>query len=193
MRWRLDLAGAVVAEPQVLFLDEPTAGLDPRSRTALWEVLRDLVSGGTTLLLTTQYLEEADQLADQIVVIAHGNPIAEGPSEELEQRVGGERIELTVTARTHVAAAESVLAAIAVGEVQITQRTRTLTAPVRGGTRELSRALDELEARGVEVAEVGLRRPTLDDVFLALTGYLAEPPADKTVVAAGEAATSRPA
>ena len=190
MRRRLDLAGALVTEPKVLFLDEPTAALDPRSRTALWEVLRELVSSGTTLLLTTQYLEEADQLADQIVVIDHGNSIAEGASEELKQRVGGERIELTVTAQTHVAAAESVLAAIAVGEVQIAQRTPTLTAPVRGGTAELSRALDELKTRGVEVAEVGLRRPTLDDVFLALTGHLAEPPADKAVEAVGEAATS---
>jgi ABC-2 type transport system ATP-binding protein len=176
MRRRLDLAGALVAEPPVLFLDEPTSGLDPRSRVDLWEVIRDLVGKGTTLLLTTQYLEEADQLADEIVVIDHGREIAHGTSDQLKTQVGGERIEVTVTELTQVTTAQEILARFAVGEIHIDHRSRGLTAPITGGAAVLTQALRDLDARGVVVQDVGLRRPTLDDVFLTLTGHVAEMP-----------------
>ncbi|HEX5696828.1 MAG TPA: ATP-binding cassette domain-containing protein [Acidimicrobiia bacterium] len=174
MRRRLDLAGALVAKPPVLFLDEPSSGLDPRSRTELWDVIRELVARGTTLLLTTQYLEEADQLADDIVVIDHGREIAHGTSDQLKIQVGGERIEVSVTDAADVAVAREVLAPIAVGEIQIDERSRALTAPISGGATVLTQALRDLDARGVVVQDVGLRRPTLDDVFLSLTGHVAE-------------------
>jgi ABC-2 type transport system ATP-binding protein len=174
MRRRLDLAGALVAEPQVLFLDEPTTGLDPRSRTDLWQVIRDLVGRGTTLLLTTQYLEEADHLADDILVIDHGRAIARGTADELKAQVGGERIEVTVAAREDLDAAGAVLARHAVGEVQVDEHDRALTAPITGGAPVLTQALRELDQAGVKVSDVGLRRPTLDDVFLSLTGHVAE-------------------
>jgi len=174
MRRRLDVAGALVAEPPVLFLDEPSSGLDPRSRTDLWGVIRELVATGTTLLLTTQYLEEADQLADDIVVIDHGREIAHGTSDQLKTQVGGERIEVTVTESTHVTTAHDVLSGFAVGEIHIDERARGLTAPISGGANILTQALRDLDARGVVVQDVGLRRPTLDDVFLTLTGHVAE-------------------
>jgi ABC-2 type transport system ATP-binding protein len=174
MRRRLDLAGALVAKPPVLFLDEPSSGLDPRSRTELWDVIRELVARGTTLLLTTQYLEEADQLADDIVVIDHGREIAHGTSDQLKIQVGGERIEVSVTEAADVAVAREVLTPIAVGEIQVDERSRALTAPISGGATVLTQALRDLDARGVVVQDVGLRRPTLDDVFLSLTGHVAE-------------------
>jgi ABC-2 type transport system ATP-binding protein len=174
MRRRLDLAGAIVAEPPVLFLDEPSSGLDPRSRVDLWEVIRDLVSEGATLLLTTQYLEEADQLADDIVVIDHGREIAHGTSDELKTQVGGERIEVTVTDLDHVDTAHEILTSFAVGEIRIDHHSRGLTAPIAGGASTLTQALRDLDSRGVVVQDVGLRRPTLDDVFLSLTGHMAE-------------------
>jgi ABC-2 type transport system ATP-binding protein len=174
MRRRLDVAGALVAQPPVLFLDEPTTGLDPRSRFDLWDIIRDLVAGGATLLLTTQYLEEADHLANDIIVIDHGREIAHGTADELKTQVGGERIEVTVADRTQLDEASQILAAVAVGEVQIDDHTRELTAPVDGGAATLTQALRELDARGVVVQDVGLRRPTLDDVFLSLTGHHAE-------------------
>jgi ABC-2 type transport system ATP-binding protein len=174
MRRRLDLAGALVAEPPVLFLDEPSSGLDPRSRVDLWDVIRELVGKGTTLLLTTQYLEEADQLADDIVVIDHGREIAHGTSDQLKTQVGGERIEVTVTEADQVATAKEVLAGFAVGDIHIDQHSRGLTAPISGGATTLTQALRDLDSRGVMVQDVGLRRPTLDDVFLALTGHVAE-------------------
>ena len=173
MRRRLDLAAALVAEPQVLFLDEPTTGLDPRSRVSMWEVIRELVRSGTTLLLTTQYLEEADRLADDIVVIDHGRVIARGRADELKAEVGGERVELVVASVDDVAPARAVLARVADGEIIVDADSRALTAPVNGGAGSLMTALRHLDAEGIPVVDVGLRRPTLDDVFLALTGHAA--------------------
>lgn len=175
MRRRLDLAGALVAEPPVLFLDEPTTGLDPRSRTELWAVIRELVGRGTTLMLTTQYLEEADQLASDILVIDHGRAIAHGTSDDLKTMVGGERIEVTVTAPHGLPVAHEVLGRFAVGDIQSNEQARSLVVPVSGGAAVLRNALRELDERSIEVSDVGLRRPTLDDVFLALTGHKAEP------------------
>ena len=170
MRRRLDLAGALVAKPQVLFLDEPTTGLDPASRREMWSVIRELLRGGTTLLLTTQYLEEADQLADEILVIDHGRAIARGTADELKQQVGGERIEFVVADAAQLAAAGSALAGVAVGEVTTDAQQRRVTAPVSDGPTALRRALRALDGTDVELVDVGLRRPTLDDVFMTLTG-----------------------
>ena len=173
MRRRLDLAGALVAEPPVLILDEPTTGLDVRSRQQMWDVIRELVSSGATLLLTTQYLEEADKLADDIVVIDHGKAIARGTADELKSQTGGERVEVVLADSAQVEAAERALAAVAVGEVQVEER--TLTAAVTGGARALHAVLRDLERDQVRVLDIGLRRPTLDDVFLSLTGRATEP------------------
>jgi ABC-2 type transport system ATP-binding protein len=174
MRRRLDLAGAIVAEPPVLFLDEPTTGLDPRSRTEMWGVIRDLVGKGTTLLLTTQYLEEADQLADDIVVIDHGREIAHGTADELKAMIGGERVEVTVTSSDSVSRASEILAKFSGGDVQVNERARKLIAPMSGGSVEFRHVLRDLEDAGISVYDVGMRRPTLDDVFLNLTGHAAE-------------------
>ncbi|MGH9030972.1 MAG: ATP-binding cassette domain-containing protein [Acidimicrobiia bacterium] len=174
MRRRLDLAGALVAEPPVLFLDEPTTGLDPRSRTDLWAVIRELVARGTTLLLTTQYLEEADQLAGDILVIDRGREIAHGTPDELKNDVGGERIEATVCSPHDVTAAHNVLLRFAIGEIQVDENSRTLVTPIAGGAPVLTQALRELDASKIELRDVGLRRPTLDEVFLTLTGHVAE-------------------
>ncbi|WP_257570858.1 ATP-binding cassette domain-containing protein [Streptomyces sp. NP160] len=170
MRRRLDLAGALVNDPPVLFLDEPTTGLDPRSRADMWELLQGMVRGGTTVVLTTQYLEEADLLADDIVVIDHGRAIARGTSDQLKAQVGGERIELVVDDPAHLDEVRSLLAEAAVGEVEVESHTRRLTAPVEGGAAVLVRVLAQLEARGVHLSDAGTRRPTMDDVFLTLTG-----------------------
>lgn len=174
MRRRLDLAGALVAEPPVLILDEPTTGLDVRSRQQMWNVIKDLVSSGSTVLLTTQYLEEADLLADDIVVIDHGRAIARGTSDELKAQTGGERIELVLVDSVRRDDAVRILAEVSIGEVQIGDNDRELTAAVKGGVPQLRTVLQELETADIDVLDIGVRRPTLDDVFLSLTGRAAE-------------------
>ncbi len=173
MRRRLDLASALIGRPRLLFLDEPTTGLDPRSRLGMWDVIRALVREGTTLLLTTQYLEEADELADTIAVVDHGRIIARGTADELKAQVGGERIEVVVHDRTRIDEASTILGAIGVGEASIDQHTRRVTVPSDGGASRLVNVVRELGDAGIAIDDIGLRRPTLDDVFLSLTGHAA--------------------
>ncbi|MFE9724633.1 ATP-binding cassette domain-containing protein [Streptomyces sp. NPDC005794] len=174
MRRRLDLAAALVVSPPVMFMDEPTTGLDPRNRQQLWEVIQDLVAGGTTLLLTTQYLEEADHLAHDICVIDHGKVIARGTSDQLKARTGGERVEVVVHQPDQIDPARSVLATYGKGEISVARHTRKLTVPVTGGAKLLAEVIRDLDTHGVEIDDIGLRRPTLDDVFISLTGHAAE-------------------
>ncbi|MET9511638.1 ATP-binding cassette domain-containing protein [Streptomyces flavidovirens] len=174
MRRRLDLAAALVVSPPVMFMDEPTTGLDPRNRQQLWEVIQELVSGGTTLLLTTQYLEEADHLAHDICVIDHGRVIARGSSDQLKAQTGGERIEVVVHDPEYLTAADEVLRAFGKGASKTERHTRKITVPVTGGAKLLAEVIRELDIRGVEIDDIGLRRPTLDDVFISLTGHAAE-------------------
>jgi ABC-2 type transport system ATP-binding protein len=184
MRRRLDLAGSLVARPKVLFLDEPTTGLDPRGRLGMWDVIEELVDGGTTLLLTTQYLEEADRLAQSIVVIDHGKVIARGTADELKSQIGGERLELTVSNASELPATEQVLRRVGLGDPTIDQATRAASIAVQGGSAVLIDALRQLDTAGVVVKDVAIRRPTLDDVFLSLTGHAAEDVADPSVATA---------
>ncbi|WP_330251492.1 ATP-binding cassette domain-containing protein [Nocardia sp. NBC_00565] len=174
MRRRLDLAGALVANPPVLFLDEPTTGLDPRARLDLWDVIEELVAGGTTLLLTTQYMEEADRLADSIAVIDHGKVIARGTADELKTLVGGDRIELTVDHADNLGTAQEALKGLADGEIHLEPGLRRITVPVSDGSQALIDAIGMLSKHNVQIHDVGLRRPSLDDVFLTLTGHEAE-------------------
>jgi ABC-2 type transport system ATP-binding protein len=177
MRRRLDLASALIGRPRLLFLDEPTTGLDPRGRLGMWDVIRTLVRDGTTLLLTTQYLEEADELADTIAVIDHGRVIARGTSDELKGQVGGERIEVVVHDRADLDRAEEILARDGSGQWVLDEHTRKLTVPATGGAGKLVEIVRDLGDAGIAIDDIALRRPTLDDVFLALTGHAAE---DKT-------------
>jgi ABC-2 type transport system ATP-binding protein len=174
MRRRLDLAGALVATPRVIFLDEPTTGLDPRGRQDMWNVIGELVRGGVTLLLTTQYLEEADQLADRILVVDSGRVIAGGTADELKSEVGGETLEIVVVSDEQVAPAVAVLRGVGNGEPVVDEKVRRLAVPVSGGASSLVEAVRRLDDHGVKVLDIGLHRPTLDDVFLALTGRTAE-------------------
>jgi ABC-2 type transport system ATP-binding protein len=173
MQRRLDLAGSLVGRPQVLFLDEPTTGLDPRSRNGMWEVIRQLVAGGTTLLLTTQYLEEADELADEIVVIDHGEVIAAGTSDELKDRIGGDVVEFSVTDRAQLPSALEAVAGVGDAEPEVDDQRVSIHVGNRG-SELLLEVVRRLDTTGIGIAGLGLRRPSLDDVFLALTGHAAE-------------------
>ncbi|GAA3024218.1 ATP-binding cassette domain-containing protein [Actinokineospora globicatena] len=174
MRRRLDLAGALVAQPAVVVLDEPTTGLDPRGRMDTWEIIGELVADGTTVLLTTQYLEEADQLADTILVIDHGKVIAGGTADQLKAQVGGERLEIVVADAAELAATAQVLAEVGSDAPTTEEHQRKVLVKVDTGPKALVEALRRLDQQNVSVLDVGLHRPTLDDVFLALTGHLAE-------------------
>ncbi len=175
MQRRLDLAASLVGRPRVLFLDEPTTGLDPRSRLAMWDTIRSLVADGTTLLLTTQYLEEADELADEIVVIDQGLVIAAGTSDDLKGRIGGDVLEFTVPDRARVGDAATAIAKIAEGEPHLAADTGVISVGVGSrGSEALVEAVRSLDGAGVQVHGLALRRPSLDDVFLALTGHAAE-------------------
>lgn len=191
MRRRLDLAAALVVSPPVMFMDEPTTGLDPRNRQALWGIIQELVAGGTTLLLTTQYLEEADHLAHDICVVDHGKVIARGTSDQLKAQTGGERVEVVVHEREHIATAREVLAGFGKGETTVEEHTRKLTVPVSGGAKLLAEVIRELDGRGIEIDDIGLRRPTLDDVFISLTGHAAELAAEENGEAAPADAKSK--
>jgi ABC-2 type transport system ATP-binding protein len=175
MQRRLDLAASLVGDPKVLFLDEPTTGLDPRSRLGMWDIIRSLVEGGTTLLLTTQYLDEADELADQIVVIDHGLVIAAGTAEQLKSRVGGDVLEFTVPDRSRISDAVTAVAPIGESEPHADKETGIVSVGVGGrGSDALIEAVRGLDAVAVRTQGLALRRPSLDDVFLALTGHAAE-------------------
>jgi ABC-2 type transport system ATP-binding protein len=172
MRRRLDLAGALVAEPPVLFLDEPTTGLDPRSRIALWDTIESLVSGGTTVLLTTQYLDEADRLANEIAVIDQGLVIAKGTPDELKSGCGGDRLEVHLADGAQGDAAIAALASLATGDPSRTDGTVRVPIEVRTGT--IAEAVRRLDNAGIAIDDLAVRRPTLDDVFLQLTGHAVE-------------------
>jgi len=172
MQRRLDLAASLVNRPQVLFLDEPTTGLDPQSRIDLWEVIRGLVREGTTLLLTTQYLEEADQLADRINVVDHGRIVAEGTSSQLKRKIGGDHLDLDVGRKVDVQRALKALAPLIKGEPYV--HGQTISAPVADGAGLLANAVRQLDKANVQIVDIDVRTPTLDDVFMALTGHAAE-------------------
>jgi len=174
MRRRLDLGASLIARPPVLFLDEPTTGLDPRSRLSMWERINELRDGGATLLMTTQYLEEADYLADNIAVIENGRTIARGTADELKRQVGGERIELTLARDADVELATGTLERHVDGPVRVDRNSRRLSGAAVDGTRRLADVVRDFDAAAIGLDDLAVRRPTLDDVFLALTGHAAE-------------------
>jgi ABC-2 type transport system ATP-binding protein len=184
MRRRLDLAASLIVKPKVLFLDEPTTGLDPRGRQEMWRVIEELVKGGVTLLLTTQYLEEADQLADEIAVIDHGKVIARGTSDALKKQVGGERLEIVVETQ-HIAKTLEVVSNISGHKAIVDEGLRMISAPVSTGATALIETLRALDSEGIHPLDVGLKRPSLDDVFLSLTGHAAEEKKDDEVETKG--------
>jgi ABC-2 type transport system ATP-binding protein len=174
MRRRLDLAASLIVAPPVLFLDEPTAGLDPRGRNEVWQAIRALAAGGTTVLLTTQYLDEADQLANRISVIDRGRVIADGAPEELKSRVGGDQIDVVVRGDHDLPAATAVVGRVAGAQPEVDPNTRRVSAPVRDRVTALTEVVRALDDAGIGAEDIGLRRPTLDEVFLRLTGHHAD-------------------
>jgi len=174
MRRRLDLGAALMAQPPVIFLDEPTTGLDPKGRLSMWDLIAGLADGGTTVLMTTQYLEEADRLADDIVVVDHGRVMARGTALQLKQQVGGERLEITISDSSSLDSARRVLEALGEGPARVDEEARHASVAVTSHDGVLTRAIRELDAAGVHVDDIGFRRPTLDEVFLSLTGRPAE-------------------
>ncbi|MFE3070678.1 ATP-binding cassette domain-containing protein [Streptomyces sp. NPDC059247] len=184
MRRRLDLAASLVGRPSVLFLDEPTTGLDLSGRRTLWQMVRDQVAEGVTVLLTTQYLEEADQLADRVAVIDRGTVIAEGSPDQLKREVGGERLEVSVTSLADLAPVARTLAGLTPGKPVTDPVNRTVSVPLTGGVRTIAAAASGLEALGIEPRDFAVRRSTLDDVFLALTGRQDEPEGERMAAVA---------
>lgn len=173
MRRRLDLAASLIVKPKVLFLDEPTTGLDPRGRQEMWEVIEELVKGGVTLLLTTQYLDEADQLADDIVVIDHGRVIARGTSDALKKQIGGERLEVVVE-QAQIARAMELVTRVSGAKATLDEGLRQISSPVTQGSSALIEVLRSLDEEGIHPLDIALKRPSLDDVFMSLTGHAAE-------------------
>jgi ABC-2 type transport system ATP-binding protein len=184
MRRRLDLAASLIVKPKVLFLDEPTTGLDPRGRQEMWSVIEELVKGGVTLLLTTQYLEEADQLADEIAVIDHGKVIARGTSDALKKQVGGERLEIVVESQ-NIAKTVEVVSTVSGHKAIVDEGLRMISAPVSTGATALIETLRSLDTAGIHPLDVSLKRPSLDDVFLSLTGHAAEEKKEQEVETKG--------
>lgn len=181
MRRRLDLAASLIVKPKILFLDEPTTGLDPRGRQEMWGVIDGLVKDGTTLLLTTQYLEEADQLADDIAVIDHGTVIARGTSDQLKRQVGGERLEIVAESQDLKKVTE-IVEKVSGGKAAVDEGSRQVSAPVTTGSKALIEAARSLDESGIHPLDIGLKRPSLDDVFIALTGHVAEEKKEEEIV-----------